>query len=85
MKQATFMREIMRASSSFSFIRIYLVLDVVHDADDPVGVRGAPVDDGVHANGHAVAGQNLFFVSFFCGGKGRTSGIFLLDLPEQIN
>ncbi len=50
----------------------YLVLDVVDHADDPVGVRGAPVDDGVHADGHAVAGQNLFFCFVFLWGKGES-------------
>ena len=51
----------------------YLVLDVVDHADDPVGVRGAPVDDGVHADGHAVAGQYLFFF-VFVGERGEHMG-----------
>ncbi len=49
-----------------------LLLYVIDDANDSVRMRRPPVDDGVHADGDAVARQNLErCVQNQCGGRER--------------
>ena len=50
---------------------LHYALDVINDANDPVGVGCPPVDDGINADGDAIARQNLRTQKYREGRAGR--------------